>query len=157
MTKLRRTKGRQLFQCHTAGKYTARTWTKWSDSRTHTLFCAQYYLTILTSTCQPEKGRSYKTHKAHGDLVTHSRSWRDGEKSIPAAFTCITSVTDNIWWLGLCLGQRSGREYSENSVSLESVWMHSNEFGVLSCRDVSHPFSTLAVSPASFLSFLFPL
>lgn len=148
MTKLRHTKDGQSSQCHTAGKYTV-VWF-W---KSHFVLCP----ILCPMLSQPESRRSYQPHKTHGDLVTHSRSWRDGEKSVPAAFTCITSVTDNTWWLGLCLGQRSERQYSENSVSLESVQMSASEFDVLSHRDVSHPLSTLAVSPASFLSFLSPL
>lgn len=152
--KLRHIKNKQLSQCHTAGKCRTGSQIKQSDSRSHLLFCAQYYPPFppLASTSQSERGRSY--HKTHGDLVTCPRSRRDGKKLVHMAFMWITPIIGSIWWLGLSFWQRSGREYSKDSVSPEwALWSLVYQVAETSSSSILHISSQLCFLTKLYIPF----
>ena len=70
-----------------------------------------------------QRGKNH--HTPHRHLVTPSVRFTDGWWEIQSqGIQWMTSVTGNAWWLGLCFGQRSGREHSEDSLrnSLDDPW-----------------------------------
>lgn len=149
MTKLRYTKDKQISQSHTAGRYKARIWTKQSDSRNHTLLCVWYYPPPPAHPLpnQREQEATQNLWRTSDTLQVMERwyqfLWYSGE---------LPPITGNIWWLGLCFEQRIFRGFCLSRISLDELWW---VWCLKPQRDLFHPSSTLAVSPAFSLKIPF--